>query len=102
MKSATTLRHAGSSPVWLPDSKRILFYQPPANTTPSGATGVAGVHGRQLAVLDPQTGREHGVLTVRGVASSWGRLIDVSRDGRRLAFLEAQGEGDIWLAKMGR
>jgi eukaryotic-like serine/threonine-protein kinase len=68
------------SPAWLPDSRRLLVARP-----------------GHLAVVDATTGTERQVLPAEQSGLTWGRTIDLSSDGRTLAYLESQGDGDIWL-----
>jgi Tol biopolymer transport system component/predicted Ser/Thr protein kinase len=72
-------RDAGS-PVWLPDSRRLLF---------TGPTG--------LNVLDTVSGIERRVMPLDRNFDQWGRTVVLSRDGRTLVYLQPQSEGDIWL-----
>jgi hypothetical protein len=51
-------------------------------------------------VLDTETRATRVVLPEAGLPQSWGREIAVSRDGRLLAWIEAQGEGDVWILEL--
>jgi Tol biopolymer transport system component len=73
----------GNSPEWLPDSRRLLM----------GSSG-------RIVVLDTATGVTHAVLPDAGLPQSWGHEIALSRDGRQLAWIEAQGEGDVWILEL--
>ena len=73
----------GNSPEWLPDSRRLLM----------GGGGA-------IVVLDTVTGATRPVLAAAGLPQSWGHEIALSRDGRRLAWIEAQGEGDVWILEL--
>jgi eukaryotic-like serine/threonine-protein kinase len=75
----------GRWPMWLPDGRRLLYQS-------KGG----------LAVLDLASGHKHWILpdgTLRA-GSSWQNFC-LSRDGRRLIYLESFGEGDIWLMTLG-
>ena len=71
----------GEFPVWLPDSRRILFVE----------------GGRHLHVLDTATKQIRKIYTaVRGVLGP-PRL---TRDGRTAYFTRRMTESDIWLMKI--
>jgi Tol biopolymer transport system component len=70
----------GNSPEWLPDSRRLLM----------GSGGA-------IVALDTVTGATRAVLAEAGLPQSWGHEIALTRDGRRLAWIESQGEGDVWI-----
>jgi Tol biopolymer transport system component len=72
-------RDAGS-PVWLPDSRRVLF--------------AASTH---LMLLDTASGASRPVMPLERPFDYWGRTVALSRDGRTLVYLQSQTEGDIWL-----
>jgi Tol biopolymer transport system component len=69
-----------ASPVWLPDSRRLLF---------AGSTS--------LVVVDMQSGLERPVMPLDRQFDAWGRTLALSKDGRTLVYLQAQTEGDIWM-----
>jgi Tol biopolymer transport system component len=71
--------HDAASPVWLPDSRRLLF---------AGSTG--------LVVVDTQSGTEGRVMALVRQFDAWGRTLALSKDGRTLVYLQSQTEGDIW------
>jgi Tol biopolymer transport system component len=70
----------GSSPAWLPDGKRLLFSSP-----------------THLTLLDVATGTMQEVVPLPRQYDSWGRTVSLSHDGRTLAYLQSQSEGDVWL-----
>jgi serine/threonine-protein kinase len=68
----------GEWPVWLPDSRRVLFV----------------VNGRELRVVDAETGH------VRTIYSTTGDVIGpprITRDGRSAFFTRRVTEADVWL-----
>jgi Tol biopolymer transport system component len=73
----------GNSPEWLPDSRRLLM----------GSGG-------SIVVLDTATKATRAVLPRAGLPQSWGHEIALSRDGRQLAWIESQGEGDVWILEL--
>jgi Tol biopolymer transport system component len=78
------LRTAANSPAWLPDSRHLLY---------SGLT--------HLVLLDTQSGAERQVMRLYRSVDQWGRSVSLSRDGRTLVYLQSQGEGDVWVMKIG-
>jgi Tol biopolymer transport system component len=70
----------GVSPVWLPDSRRVLFAGPTS-----------------LVLLDTVSGTERRLMPLGREFDQWGRTVALSRDGRTLVYLQPQTEGDIWL-----
>jgi Tol biopolymer transport system component len=70
----------GSSPVWLPDGRRLLF---------SSLT--------QLSIVDAQTGHIERVMALPRPYDQWGRTVALSADGKTLVYLQTQSEGDVWL-----
>ena len=70
----------GSSPAWLPDSRRFLF---------STLTHVS--------LLDVQTGSVQELLPLPRTFDAWGRTIALSADGTTLVYLQSQAEGDVWM-----
>jgi Tol biopolymer transport system component len=70
----------GSSPAWLPDGRRLLF---------SGLT--------HLSLLDVTTGRVEALVPMPRLYDQWGRTVALSADGRTLAYLQSQSEGDVWM-----
>jgi len=79
----TVVSEDGNSPEWMPDSRRLLM----------GSGGA-------IVVLDTVTGATRSVLPDAGLPQSWGHEIALSRDGRQLAWIEAQGEGDVWILEL--
>lgn len=73
-----------SSPEWLPDSRHLVF-----NRT------------SHIVLLDTVTGRERAVMQIERPFDQWGRTVTLSRDGRTLAYLQFQTEGDVWLMTLG-
>ena len=73
----------GSSPEWLPDSRRLLMSS-----------------GGAIVILDSSTGATRTVLAKAGLPQSWGHEIALSGDGRHLAWIESQGEGDVWILEL--
>jgi Tol biopolymer transport system component len=69
----------GKSPVWLPDSRRLLYSTP-----------------REIVLLDTQTGSTRPVFPLARPIEQWGRSLALSRDGRLLVYLQMQAEGDVW------
>jgi eukaryotic-like serine/threonine-protein kinase len=70
----------GSSPVWLPDGRRLLF---------AGLT--------HLSLLDTQTGRVDRLIPVPRAYDQWGRIVTLSADGKTLVYVQTQSEGDVWM-----
>jgi Tol biopolymer transport system component len=77
---ARLVTEAGKSPIWLPDSRRLIYSSP---------TGI------RLIDVDSTVHRE--VLPLPRSELLWGRVLSLSRDGRTLAYLQSQSEGDVWL-----
>ena len=75
-----SLTDFGSGPVWLSDSRRILF----------------GFEGK-LFLVDSQSKKSHEVLSVPGETLSWPSL---SRDNREIYFTRGTNEADIWMATL--
>ena len=75
--AATLISESGIQPVWMPDSRRIVYNDP------------AGI-----AVLDRET-RRMQLLLPRSTAS----ILDLSRDGRRLYVSRVTLRADLWLAR---
>jgi Tol biopolymer transport system component len=73
-----------SSPAWLPDSRHVIFNR-----------------STHAVMLDTVTGRERPVLRVDRPFDHWGRSLSLSKDGRTLAYLQFQTEGDVWLMRLG-
>ena len=73
-----------ASPVWLPDSRRLLF---------AGSPG--------LIVVDTQSGTERKVMPFESPFDAWGRTLALSKDGRTLVYLRSQTEGDVWMMTLG-
>jgi serine/threonine protein kinase len=73
----------GGSPVWLPDSRRMLFAGP-----------------TDLVLLDAHSGVSRPLTPLAGHYDNWGRTVTLSRDGRALAYLQSQTEGDIWVMSL--
>jgi eukaryotic-like serine/threonine-protein kinase len=73
-----------SSPEWLPDSRRLLFNR-----------------SSQIVVLDTITGTERPVMPLDRPFDHWGRTVSLSKDGRTLAFVQFQTDGDVWLMTLG-
>lgn len=71
----------GQWPVWMPDSRRILF--------------VSGGHAFHL--LDAETGEGHLLYSTRRDVLGPPRL---TADGREMVYSRRHTEGDIWLATM--
>jgi Tol biopolymer transport system component len=69
-----------SSPEWLPDSRRVLFNR-----------------SSHIVLLDTVTGHERPIMEIDRPFDQWGRTVALSKDGRSLAYLHFQTEGDIWL-----
>jgi hypothetical protein len=55
-----------------------------------------------IAVLDTATGESRTLLANAGLPQAWGHEIALSSDGRKLAWIEAQGEGDVWILELGK
>jgi Tol biopolymer transport system component len=72
------LTNAGSFPVWLSDSRRLLY-----------------AHGDKIVLTDTETGDVHEVLTTAPPV-----LFGISRDDRLLYFTRVQVEADIWLSTL--
>ena len=72
---------AWASPVWLPDSERILMR-----------------NGRGIWVVNPATQARKLLVPVGGYVT--GRSLGVSADGRSITYTETGTEGEIWLATM--
>jgi eukaryotic-like serine/threonine-protein kinase len=70
----------GSSPVWLPDGRRLLF---------AGLT--------HLSLLDTQTARVDQLIPVPRAYDQWGRIVALSADGKTLVYVQTQSEGDVWM-----
>jgi Tol biopolymer transport system component len=69
-----------SSPEWLPDSRHLIFNR-----------------STHVVLLDTVTGRERPIMQIDRPFDQWGRTVTLSRDGRTLAYLQFQTEGDVWL-----
>ena len=69
-----------SSPEWLPDSRHLLFNR-----------------SSDIVLLDTMTGHERPLIRLDRPFDQWGRTVTLSRDGRTLAYLQFQTEGDVWL-----
>jgi Tol biopolymer transport system component/predicted Ser/Thr protein kinase len=74
-----------SSPVWLPDSRRLIFNQ-----------------GAHIVLFDMVTGQQRTLMRNDRPFDDWGRSVTVSRDGRTFAYLQFHGEGDVWLMTLGQ
>jgi Tol biopolymer transport system component len=83
LKSPRMVASPGKSPVWLPDSRRLLY------SSPSG-----------IVLLDVASGKETTVVALTRTELLWGRIVSLSRDGRTLVYLGSQSEGDVWLMKI--
>jgi Tol biopolymer transport system component len=81
--SVRTLAEDGKSPVWMPDSRRLLF---------SSRTSIM--------LLDASTGESRAVLPLERNVLQWGRLLSLSKDGRKLVYLSTQTEGDVWMMSL--
>jgi Tol biopolymer transport system component len=79
-RTRRTVARDGNSPVWLPDGRRLLY---------SSLTN--------LSIVDVQTGRIESVMPLRRPPDQWGRTVALSADGKSLAYLQSQSEGDVWL-----
>ena len=79
------LKVHGSNPVWLPDGERILFSRD-----------------RDIALLDTRTGSVHDVLPRGSVPGGVWQKFALSRDGRRLTWVEPYEEGDLWMMALAR
>ena len=77
------LARDAASPVWLPDSRRLLF---------------AGSN--SLVLVDVPSGNERRVMPLDRQLDAWGRTLALSKDGRTLVYLQSQTEGDIWMMKL--
>jgi Tol biopolymer transport system component len=73
-----------SSPEWLPDSRHLLFNR-----------------SSHIVLLDTITGSERPIMQVDRPFDQWGRTVTLSKDGRTLAYLQFQTEGDVWLMMLG-
>ena len=70
----------GGSPVWLSDSRRLLF----------------AFQGK-LLLVDSRTKKTHEVLSVPGEVLGYPSL---SRDNREIYFTRGSTEADIWMATL--
>ena len=71
----------GDSPLWLPDSRRLIFH-----------------HQGKAYLIDSQSKRMHEVLSVAPHAVSW--QFGLSRDGRQIVFTLDATEADVWLMSL--
>ena len=80
LKTDRELTPTTSGPVWLPDSRRMIY-----------------MDRREVMLIDVETGRTRvllGGIDPAGIGSD----LDVSDDGRWIYFVATNSEGDIWLA----
>ena len=75
-----SLTDFGGAPVWLSDSRRVLF----------------SFEGK-LFLVDSQSKKSHEVLSVPGETLSGPSL---SRDNREIYFTRGTNEADIWMATL--
>ena len=75
-KTVDLLTDGGHAPFWLPDSRRIVYYD-----------------GAAIAILDRETRKPQ---VVRPVTNS--RPLTVSDDGRRVYVLRSTTRSDIWMS----
>jgi Tol biopolymer transport system component len=76
------LTDVGEWPIWLPDSRRVLFV----------------VNGNEFRVVDTATGRVRAIYATRRDVLGPPRL---ARDGRALVFTRRVTESDVWLMSRG-
>ena len=53
-----------------------------------------------LVLLDAHSGVSRPLTPLAGHYDNWGRTVTLSRDGRALAYLQSQTEGDIWVMSL--
>ena len=80
-----TLEHLLYALAHDPDGERILFSRD-----------------RDIALLDTRTGSVHDVLPRGSVPGGVWQKFALSRDGRRLTWVEPYEEGDLWMMALAR
>ncbi|HSD72763.1 MAG TPA: protein kinase [Thermoanaerobaculia bacterium] len=75
---------SGRAPIFLSDSRRLLFEKD-----------------NGIVLYDTATKRSRQILPAGTLPDGWAMKFSVSKDDRRIAYVETQREGDIWMLNFG-
>ena len=79
----TVIDPNGHGPLWLSDSRRLLYER-------DGG----------IILYDSLTGQKKQILPAGTCATGWGMTFSVTKDDRQIAYLQTRREGDIWLMQV--